>query len=156
MPSGRVTARDRADPVGKGSFRVAPPAAQPDGGNPSVPAYHYETPGPAAGPAFVVNRDEVLAKRAALLAEAADFQGFLNRMWDQLRMEPMGGDPVSHDVARAVTDRIRDAGDSYFNVCQQWVDNLYQTADALAEVARQYGYTDEEIAAAFNGSTQSA
>jgi len=135
---------------------VASPTAQPDGGNPYAPTYSYESPGPTTGTVLVVSRDEVLAKHAALLAEAADFRGFLNRMWDRLRMEPMGDDPVSHDVARAVTDRIRDADDSYFNVCQQWVDNLYQTADALAEIARQYGYTDEEIAASFNGSTQSA
>ncbi|MGH3751938.1 MAG: hypothetical protein ACRDRP_04430 [Pseudonocardiaceae bacterium] len=130
---------------------MAAPAAQPDGGSPSAPAYRYETPGPAAGPAFVVSRDEVLAKRAALLAEADDFQQFLDSIWDQLRMEPMGGDPVSHDVARAVTYRMRDAEDSYFSVCQAWVNNLYQAAEALAETARQYGFTDEEIAASFTG-----
>jgi hypothetical protein len=135
---------------------VAPPAAQPDGGNPYVPTYSYESPGPAAGPVFVVSRDEVLAKHAALLAEADDFRLFLERVWDQLFMTPMGGDPVSHDVAHVVTDRIRDAEDSYFNVCQQWVDNLYRTAEALAETARQYGYTDEEIAASFSGRAQSA
>ncbi|MGH8966220.1 MAG: hypothetical protein ACRDXB_12950 [Actinomycetes bacterium] len=131
---------------------MAPPAAQPDGGN----SYGYESPAPAAGPAFVVSRDEVLAKYAALLAEADDFRLFLERIRDELLMTPMGGDPVSQDVARAVTDRIRNAQDSYFNVCQQWVDNLYQAAEALAETARQYGYTDEEIAASFNGSAQSA
>jgi hypothetical protein len=98
----------------------------------------------------------VLTKHAALLAEADDFRLFLERIWDQLFMTPMGGDPVSHDVAHAVTDRIRDAEDSYFNVCQQWVDNLYQAAEALAETARQYGFTDEEIAASFTGSAQSA
>jgi len=135
---------------------VAPPAAQPHGGNPYVPTYSHEPPGPAAEPAFVVSRDEVLAKRAALLAEAADFRQFLDSIWEDLFMTPMGGDPVSHDVARAVTDRIRDADDSYFNVCQAWVNNLYQAAEALAETARQYGYTDEEIAASFTGSTQSA
>lgn len=135
---------------------MAPPAAQPNGGNPYAPTYSYESPVPGAGPAFVVSREDVLSKHAALLAEADDFQLFLDHTWDQLRMEPMGGDPISRDVARAVTDRIRDAEDSYFNVCQQWVDNLYQTAEALAETARQYGYTDEEIASSFNGSAQSA
>ena len=135
---------------------MAPPAAQPDGGNPYISTYSYESPGPAAEPAFVVSRDEVLAKHAALLAEADDFRLFLERIWDDLRMEPMGSDPVSHDVARAVTNRIRDADDSYFNICQQWVNNLYQVAEALAETARQYGYTDEEIAASFNGSARSA
>ena len=151
-----MTARDRADPVGKGNFCVAPPAAQPDGGDPYVPTYGYESPGPAAGPAFVVSRDEVLAKRAALLAEADDFQQFLDSIWDDLRMEPMGGDPVSLDVARAVTARIRDAEDSYFNVCRQWVNNLYQVAEALAETARQYGFTDEEIATSFTTGAPSA
>jgi hypothetical protein len=135
---------------------VAPPAAQPNGGNPYVSTYSDDSPRPAAGRAFEVSRDEVLAKHAALVAEADDFRLFLERVWDQLFMTPMGGDPVSQDVARAVTDRIRDAEDSYFNVCQQWVDNLYRTAEALAETARQYGYTDEEIAASFNGSAQSA
>ncbi|MGH3754779.1 MAG: hypothetical protein ACRDRP_19185 [Pseudonocardiaceae bacterium] len=55
---------------------MAPPAAQPDSGNPSAPADSYESP---------------------------------------------------------------------VNVCQQWVDNLHQSADALAE-----------IAASFTGSTRSA
>jgi hypothetical protein len=142
-----VTARDRADPVGEGSFRVAPPAAQPNGeGNPYVPTYSYESPVPAAGPAFVVSRDEVLAKHADLLTEADDFRLFLENIEDQLRMKPCGKDQVSLDVARAVTYRVVDGPDSYYNVCQQWVDNLYQTAKALAEVAKQYGYTDEEIA----------
>ena len=113
--SGMVTARDRADPVGEGSFRVSPSPTQPDSGNPYAPMDNDETSG--TGAAFVVDRDEVLSKRAALLAGAADFRAFLNRIWEELFMEPMGGDPVSHDVARAVTYRMRDAEDSYFNVC---------------------------------------
>ena len=125
---------------------MAPPPTQPHGGNPYVPTHSYESPGPAAGPAFVVSRDEVLAKHAALLTEADDFRKFLESIEDQLRMKPCGKDPVSLDVARAVTYRVVDGPDSYYNVCQQWVDNLYQTAKALAEIAKQYGYTDEEIA----------
>ena len=135
---------------------MPPPAAQPESGDPYIPTYSDESPGPVTGTAFVVSRDEVLAKRTALLAEADDFQLFLNHIWDQLFMKPIGGDPVSHDVARAVTDRVRDADDSYFNLCQAWVNNLYQAAEALAETAWQYGYTDEEIAASFTGSPQSA
>ncbi len=71
-------------------------------------------------------------------------------------MKPCGGDPVSIDVARAATDRFVGPGDSYFNVCQQWVFSLYQTANALAETARQYGFTDEEIAASFTGGAPGA
>lgn len=135
---------------------MTPPPAQPHGGNPYVPTHSYESPGSAAGPAFVVSRDEVLAKHRALLTEADGFQQFLDGIKEQLFMKPCGGDPVSIDVARAVTDRLVGPGDSYWNVCQQWVFNLYQTANALAETARQYGFTDEEIAASFTGGTPSA
>jgi hypothetical protein len=128
---------------------MAPRQAQPDAGTPNVPTYQYQTPAPATGPAFEVSRDDVLAKRNALLAEAQDFRRFLNRIQDRLRMEACGDDPVSHDVAIAVTHRTVDAGDSYFKVCEAWLQNLYQTADALAETARQYGYTDEDIAESF-------
>lgn len=125
------------------------PATQPGREGPATPTSSHRTPESAAGAGFVVSRDEVLAKRAALLAEAYDFQSFLDRIWDQLRMEPMGGDPVSHDVGKAVTYRIRDAEDSYFTVCQSWVNNLFHTADAMADTARQYGFTDDDIAASF-------
>ena len=135
---------------------MTPAAVHPHGEDPYISTYSYELPEPVTGPAFVVSRDEVLAKRAALLAEADDFQQFLDSIWDDLFMKPMGGDPVSQDVAWAVTDRVRDAEDSYFNVCQAWVNNLYQAVETLAETARQYGYTDEEIAASFTGSAQSA
>lgn len=36
------------------------------------------------------------------------------------------------------------------------VKNLFQTADAMVEVARQYGFTDEEIATSFRGNPPDA
>lgn len=129
------------------------PSVQPVGGYGNAPRHDHAPPGPAA---FVVSPDEVLAKRAALLAEADDFRKFLDNIRDQLRMEPCGSDPVSIDVAEAVTERLVGSGDSYYNVCEQWVLNLYQTAEALADVARQYGYTDEDIAASLNRGAQRA
>jgi hypothetical protein len=136
---------------------MAPRQAQPDAGTPNVPTYQYQTPAPATGPAFEVSRDDVLAKRNALLAEAEDFQRLLLNIREDLAMEPCGDDPVSHDVAQAVSHRLAGpASDSYWNVCQQWVDNLFKAADALAETARDYGYTDAEIAESFNRGGQSA
>lgn len=107
------------------------------------------SPDGTPGPALEVNRDDVLAKRNALLAEAQDFRRFLTRIQDRLRMDPCGGDPVSHDVARVVSYRTIDADDSYFKICEAWVENLYQAAETLAETARQYGYTDTEISETF-------
>lgn len=134
----------------RGTFAMPASPIQPEGGSPYASASQPGSSVPASGAAFTVSRTEVLAKRAALLAEAEEFQQFLNRIRDDLRMEPMGGDPVSGDVARGVTDRIRNDNDSYFNVCQTWVNNLFNTADSLTDVARQYGFTDEEIAASFS------
>ncbi|MGH4024906.1 MAG: hypothetical protein ACRDRV_10005 [Pseudonocardiaceae bacterium] len=132
------------------------PSVMVGGGYDSDPASGSAPSTSAAAAAFVVSPDEVLAKRAALLTEADDFQTFLDRVQHRLVMQPCGEDPVSHDVARAVTHRLVEAEDSYFIVCQQWVNNLYQTAEALAETARRYGFTDEDIAAALSEGATSA
>lgn len=129
---------------------------QSHGGNPHAPASHYGTPAPAGGLAFVVSREDVLSKRAALLAEAHSFQMVINDVNNQSRMVPMGGDPVSGDVANGINDRLWDDPDSYVKVCQAWVNNLFQAAEAMAQVAEQYGFTDEEIAASFSGGLRSA
>ena len=130
------------------------PSVLPGGGYDDAPSSGPAPPAPAA---FAVSPDEVLAKRAALLAEAQDFQRFLADIREDLVMQPYGGDPVSQDVARAVTYRlVGPENGSYWNVCQQWVDNLFRVAEALGETARQYGYTDEDIAASFHGSGQGA
>ncbi|APU12980.1 hypothetical protein [Actinoalloteichus fjordicus] len=94
---------------------------------------------------LAVNPDNVLHARKALLDEAARLDSVLEAVEQRLRMEPMGGDPASIDFARVVTDKLRENPDSYFNRCQQYVDNLEAGADALAETARQYGYTEDEI-----------
>lgn len=123
-----------------------PPPTLPDGGDfygdnlPSAPA-----PVGGEGDRFSVNRDNVLQIRAQLIAAADDFRDWLVGNQDGLRMQPCGDDPVSQDVARAVTYRTIDAEDSYFNVAMAHVNEAYRTADALAETARGYGYTEEEI-----------
>lgn len=130
------------------------PSAMP-GEYDDAPSSGHAPPRSAAGPAVVVSRDEILAKRADLLTEADEFQTFLDRIQHRLVMQPCGDDPVSHDVARAVTHRLVETEDSYFSVCQRWVNNLYQTAEELTETARRYGFTDEDIAAALSrGSTR--
>lgn len=123
---------------------MAPRPVQPDAGTPNAQA-------------FVVSKDDVLAKRNALIAEADDFQAFLDRIQHRLFMRPCGDDPVSHDVARAVTHRaVGPSSDSYWNVCKQWADNLYKAADALTETAKAYGFTDAEIAASLGRDTPDA
>lgn len=137
---------------------MAPRPVQADGGNHPASSRYTDAPAGATGPVFVVSREDVLAKHRALVAEATDFQQFLAGVKEDLVMTPCGGDPVSHDVARGVNYRFIDDQNknSYWNVCQQWVDNLRHTADSLAAIARQYGYTDEDIASSLKGSASSA
>ncbi|APU18951.1 hypothetical protein [Actinoalloteichus sp. GBA129-24] len=94
---------------------------------------------------LAVNPDNVLQARKALLDEATRLTAVLDSVEDRLRMAPMGGDPASIDFARVVTDKLRENPDSYFHRCQQYVDNLEAGARALAETAREYGYTEDEI-----------
>ncbi|MPZ65189.1 MAG: hypothetical protein GEU83_06610 [Pseudonocardiaceae bacterium] len=116
------------------------------------PMYSYESPpAPAAGPPIEVTPDDVLSKGAALMAEVADLERFLDSIREDLGMDPCGGDPVSEDVARAVTHRTIGGEDSYHATFRAWIDNLYDTAEALKQAARGYGFTEEEIEASFRG-----
>ena len=126
------------------------------GGWGEVAAHRDDASASAVGPAFAVSCEYVLAAHKALRAEADDFRQFLLSVRQERVMVPCGGDPVGHDVVRTDGDRFVGAGDSYWNVCQKWVDDLYQAADSLAEIARQHGYTERDLTVSLNRSTPSA
>ncbi|AOS61744.1 hypothetical protein [Actinoalloteichus hymeniacidonis] len=105
-------------------------------------------PGDTAGNSTInlkVDPANVLQARKVLLDEADRLRRLLNHVRSRLQLHPMGGDPASIDYARVVTDKLLDNPDSYFNRCSQYVENLRAGAVALAETARQYGYTEDEI-----------
>jgi hypothetical protein len=97
--------------------------------------------------ALQVDRDTVLQARATLLGEA-------QRLRDEIRLSSIdqgiglcGGDPVSSDAAPAFNERIG----SLLAHCSRYTEELEQAANALGEMARNYGLTEAEIRSSFGG-----
>jgi hypothetical protein len=104
---------------------------------------------PASSGSFTVNKDNVLAAAKIIDTQALSLQ---EALWDKagdLRIQPPGHDDISKRVAMAWNDRLVDDEDSYEKRVQQYVDSLYGLVQQLSDTAKAYGYTDEEVAAAF-------
>lgn len=105
---------------------------------------------PTGGPSsFRVRPDNVLQAQK-IMQDAA------HRLWDgiealqrDLRLEEMGGDPVSREAATAFTRRMSTADDSYAARACQFRDELERAARALRRTALEYGWTDEDVARGF-------
>lgn len=98
---------------------------------------------------FRVHPDNVLQAHK-IMQDAA------HRLWDgiealqrNLRLEQMGGDPVSREAAVAFTQRMSTADDSYVARAYQFRDELEHGANALRQTALEYGWTDEDVARGF-------
>ena len=103
---------------------------------------------PMSDQVLTVSRENVLQARAVLLAEADDFLAFVSAT--EFAMDQWiglcGGDPISRDAQRLFAARIRD---NAFHPVQRYVRELADAAERLAEVARSYGFTEEQIARSF-------
>ncbi|MCT2586002.1 hypothetical protein [Actinophytocola gossypii] len=100
---------------------------------------------------FTVNQDNVLAAARIIEAQA----DVLRRLWlntrDDLRIEPPGNDDVSTRIALAWNDRLVDDDDSYAERISAYVVGLRKLAVQLGDTAKAYGYTEDQIEAAFRG-----
>lgn len=96
--------------------------------------------------ALQVNRDTVLKARAALLAESQRLDTELDRKYKAFQGVGLcGRDPVSPEAAAAFNERI----DALVQSCFDYNRRLAAAARTLDATAREYGYTDEEIAQSF-------
>jgi uncharacterized protein YutE (UPF0331/DUF86 family) len=106
------------------------------------------TRGIASG-TFTVNRDNVLAAGRIIESQAdALFDLWKDRVED-LRIDPPGTDEVSIRMANAWNDRLVEDEDSYKNRVKDYVIGLRKLAIQLGDAAKSYGYTEDEISAAF-------
>jgi hypothetical protein len=98
---------------------------------------------------IIVNHDNVL-KAARIIQDALDNEGnqILAEL-DQVKFVAPGHDVVSEQAAKAWNARVVTDPDSYANQIRGYLDNLQTLAGNLATAAKQYGYTDDQIAAAF-------
>lgn len=88
-----------------------------------------------------VNTDNVLQVGKALLTEADRLRRVLYKARPTLRMLPPGGDPVSGPATDALNEKL----DGLSAQCEAQVNALRGAAAVLADTARAYGKTEQEI-----------
>lgn len=100
---------------------------------------------------FTVNQHNVLAA-ARIIESQADA---LMKTWKNARrdmnIDPPGSDDVSTRIAPAWNDRLVSGDDSYTNRVADYITGLKKLAVQLGDTAKAYGYTEDQIEAAFRG-----
>jgi uncharacterized protein YukE len=101
-----------------------------------------------AGLGFAVTPENVLDAYAVIAEEAERLQRSVRIFGYSIQggMPLCGGDPVSKDASRGFTV----AGEQLKQRCKADADRLSAVADNLAQIAHQYGKTDDQLAAAFS------
>lgn len=103
---------------------------------------------------FTVNRDNVLGAATIIQSQAVELRDTLQeRRWD-LEIPPPGDDEVSVRMAAAWNDRLLNDEDSYANRIALYAVSLDRLVQQLSDTAKAYGYSEEEIAAAYRGKSE--
>ncbi len=100
---------------------------------------------------FTVNQHNVLAAARIIDNQATALMDRLKGAQRDLRIEPPGGDDVSTRIAPAWNDRLILDDDSYARRVLDYVGGLRRLAVQLGDTAKAYGFTEDEIEAAFRG-----
>jgi hypothetical protein len=98
---------------------------------------------------FTVTKDNVLAAARIIESQADQLQDSLSSARDELRVRPPGTDDVSVRMTAAWNDLLVEDDDSYRSRINDYVVGLRRLSVQLGDTARDYGYTEDEIAAAF-------
>lgn len=98
---------------------------------------------------FTVNRDNVLAAARIIENQADALQDLWVDCVHGFRIDPPGRDDVSIAMAAAWNDRLIGDDDSYKNRVKDYVFGLRKLAVQLGDTAKAYGYSEDEISAAF-------
>lgn len=103
--------------------------------------------GPGQG--ITVTPDNVLAARKAILAAAEAARDKLVAKQTDLAVRSPARDDISVAASATWTANLMGNQDSHYNRLMAYVLQVEQLGHKLGEAAKQYGYTDEEIAASF-------
>jgi hypothetical protein len=98
---------------------------------------------------FTVNRDNVLAAARIIEAQADALKERFQNIKRDLQVDPPGNDDVSVRMAAAWNDLLVEDENSYRNRIADYVVGLRRLAIQLGDTARAYGFSEEEIEAAF-------
>ena len=94
---------------------------------------------------YQVNRENVLGVYSVLANEAERLSKVMQDNGHKLEVGLCGGDPVSYDAQHgfsAKLDRLR-------TQCNDYVYSLAKAAERVRQAARAYGYSEDQITAAF-------
>ena len=98
---------------------------------------------------FTVNRDNVLAAGRIIESQADALQHLWVTHARALRIDPPGDDDVSVAMSLAWNDVLVNNDDSYRNRIKDYILGLRKLAVQLGDTAKAYGYSEDEISAAF-------
>jgi hypothetical protein len=94
---------------------------------------------------LTVTPENVLEVRKVLLAEADRLWRGLDVEGRRCRVDLCGGDPVSYDAMHAFNHRI----EAFLDTVRARVQSLRNAAEVLADAARRYGRTEEQVSRSF-------
>lgn len=101
---------------------------------------------------ITVNHQNVL-QAAGIIQNALDGEGQQIRAnLPLLQVMAPGEDQISVQAAKAWNDRLSGGADSFNVRVEEYLQSLQTLVDNLIASARQYGYTDQQIADAFHKS----
>jgi len=87
--------------------------------------------------------------------EAVSFRKKLDeREKGGLRVLPVGGDPVSEQVAAVLNVKFTEAPDSYFIRCREYANMLDRLAEQLDQAAATYRETEDRNRAMFDSAAR--
>jgi hypothetical protein len=98
---------------------------------------------------FTVNKDNVLAAGRIVESQADALSQIWRDSATNLKIEPPGNDDVSIRMAAAWNDRLVQDDDAYSKRIGEYVAGLKKLAVQLADTAKSYGYTEDQITSAF-------
>jgi hypothetical protein len=108
---------------------------------------------PVSSATLKVNHDNVLAAAKVIQTQIDALKDAIKMHGPALVVEPAAGDPVSQDAATAWNFRLVGADDSYAARIEEYVDSLVNLIRQLQDSAKTYGFSDDDIAATFGGTT---
>ncbi|WP_291409413.1 PE domain-containing protein [Actinophytocola sp.] len=100
---------------------------------------------------FTVDQHNVLAAAKIIEGQADALRETWRNARRDMRIDPPGSDDVSTRIASAWNDRLLAADDSYANRVLEYITGLKKLAVQLGDTAKAYGYTEDQIEAAFKG-----
>jgi hypothetical protein len=98
---------------------------------------------------FTVNQENVLAAARIIDAQADSLREKVRDIEDDLTVVAPGNDEVSLRTAQAWNDLLVQNDDSYRIRIMEYVAGLRRLAVQLGDTARSYGYSEDEISAAY-------